>query len=472
MFEFSGFRDGHCHPLFAERESAGPNISGAKSQSEVVALIRDYLASHPNADWIDCGSYEPDLYADQPLNAATLDEASAGVPIVVHAADHHSIWVNTAALRVAGLTETVPVVSGGSIDIDAYGYPTGVLREWNAMSLIYAHQPSPNLESDLNAYSRAQERLLAAGVVAVQEAWIDRGMPEVYIEASRRGLLKLRVNLAVRISAEAWQEDLRFAKATRSAIRDVADPLLTANTVKVFVDGVFGSGTALSQSPYYDGHAAEPVWQIDELRRMALAADNAGFQLHFHAIGDQAVSIAVDTVEHLELCNGWVDRRPVIAHAELVSAADLTRIRRLGIVVCQQPIWATEGASVQQVRDLLGDSVAEQLYPIRTLLDAGIRVSFGSDWPVSDPEPLPGLYAAATRVQPSSLLPPLNASEAIPLPQALRSYSDEVAYQLGQDPMADRVILDTDLTTCSPAELLAANVVSVTIANKLVWQAN
>jgi predicted amidohydrolase YtcJ len=346
------------------------------------------------------------------------------------------------------------------------------LREWNAMSLIYAHQPSPNLESDLNAYSRAQERLLAAGVVAVQEAWIDRGMPEVYIEASRRGLLKLRVNLAVRITAEAWQEDLRFAKATRSAIRDVADPLLTANTVKVFVDGVFGSGTALSQSPYYDGHAAEPVWQIDELRRMALAADNAGFQLHFHAIGDQAVSIAVDTVEHLELCNGWVDRRPVIAHAELVSAADLTRIRRLGIVVCQQPIWATEGASVQQVRDLLGDSVAEQLYPIRTLLDAGIRVSFGSDWPVSDPEPLPGLYAAATRVQPSSLLPPLNASEAIPLPQALRSYSDEVAYQLGQDPMADRVILDTDLTTCSPAELLAANVVSVTIANKLVWQAN
>ena len=205
---------------------------------------------------------------------------------------------------------------------------------------------------------------------------------------------------------------------------------------------------------------------------MALAADNAGFQLHFHAIGDQAVSIAVDTVEHLELCKGWVDRRPVIAHAELVSAADLTRIRRLGIVVCQQPIWATEGASVQQVRDLLGDSVAEQLYPIRTLLDAGIRVSFGSDWPVSDPEPLPGLYAAATRMQPSSLLPPLNASEAIPLPQALRSYSDEVAYQLGQDPTADRVILDTDLTTCSPAELLAAKVVSVTIANKLVWQAN
>jgi predicted amidohydrolase YtcJ len=96
----------------------------------------------------------------------------------------------------------------------------------------------------------------------------------------------------------------------------------------------------------------------------------------------------------------------------------------------------------------------------------------GAALDVTDPEPLPGLYAAATRMQPGSQLPPLNASEAISLPAALRSYSDEVAYQLGQDPMADRVILDTDLTTCSPAELLAAKVVSVTIANKLVWQAN
>ena len=471
MFSFSGFRDGHCHPLFAQRESAGPNVSAANSVAQIVDLIGQYLSQNPDTEWVDCGSFEPGLAVTESLTARALDAASIKVPVVVHAADHHSIWVNSAALRVAGLLESAPIVSNGVIELDALGRPTGILREWNAMSLIYAHQPGPSLEADLEALTRAQERLLASGVVAVQEAWIDRGMPEVYLAAARQGTLKLRVNLSPRIDPADSHADLDFAKATRSLVRATANPLLTANTIKIFVDGVFASGSALTKASYCDGHHAEAIWQTSELRALALAADSAGFQLHFHAIGDEAVSRALDAIDHVLMCNGPVDRRPVIAHAELIDPDDYPRIRELGVVICQQPVWATEGQAAEQVRTLLGDRAANSLYPIRDLLDQRIHLSFGSDWPVSEPEPLPGIHTATNRRTPGSELPVLSPEQSISRSEALAAYSAGVAYQLGQENASgDRVTFDTDLANCDDETLLAAQVLEVWVNHQLVWQ--
>lgn len=470
MFSFSGFRDGHCHPLFAQRESAGPNVSSAKSVAQIVDLISQHLNQNPGTEWVDCGSFEPGLANAEELTASALDAASLSVPVVVHAADHHSIWVNSAALRVAGLLDTVPTVNNGVVEVDSEGKATGILREWNAMSLIYAHQPAPSLESDLEALNRAQERLLAAGVVAVQEAWIDRGMPEVYVAAAKQGMLKLRVNLSPRIDPADWRADLDFAKATRSLVRAADNPLLTANTVKIFVDGVFTSGTALTKSSYCDGHHAKAIWETEELHVLALAADSAGFQLHFHAIGDDAVRRALDAIDHVLMCNGPVDRRPVIAHAELIDPADYRRIREMGVVICQQPVWATEGRAVEQVRTLLGTDTAASLYPIRDLVDARIRLSFGSDWPVSDPEPLPGVYTATNRRVPGSDLPSLSPEQSISRSQALAAYSSGVAYQLGQEnEIGDKVILDTDLANCDDEALRAAKVLEVWVNHNQVW---
>lgn len=471
MYSFSGFRDGHCHPLFAQRESAGLGVSSANSVAQIVDQIASYLDQNPDIEWVDCGSFEPGLATAEELTAIALDAASEKVPVVVHAADHHSIWVNSAALRVAGLLDSVPIVTNGVVEVDSAGTATGILREWNAMSLIYAHQPAPSLESDLDALDRAQERLLTAGVVAVQEAWIDRGMPEVYVAAAKRGSLKIRVNLSPRIDPADWRADLDFAKATRSLVRAADNALLTANTVKIFVDGVFTSGTALTKASYCDGHHAEAIWETEQLYALALAADSAGFQLHFHAIGDDAVSRALDAIDHVLMCNGPVDRRPVIAHAELIDPSDYKRIREMGVVVCQQPVWATEGQAAQQVRDLLGADAATSLYPIRDLLDARIRVSFGSDWPVSEPEPLPGVYTATNRRVPESDLPSLSPEQSISRSQALAAYSTGVAYQLGQEnELGDRVVFDTDLANCDDDSLLAAQVLEVWVNHQQVWQ--
>lgn len=472
VYRFSGFRDGHCHPLFAARESAGPNLDACETIEAVLGALSGYLAINPDAAWVDAGSVDRSLSPSGQLNAAVLDTVSQTVPLVVHASDHHAIWVNSAALRVAGLERMAPVVPNAHIEVDETGKPTGMIHEWDAMNLVYAHQPKPSIEEDLVALHRAQNLLLSNGVVAVQEAWIDPGMPEVYLAAVERNELIIRVNLAPRIAPQSWRTDLEFAKATRSAVRTANSPLLTCNTVKLFIDGVFGSETALLKAPYASGDCTNhgtAIWQLEELLEFALAADSAGFQLHFHAIGDEAVSTALAAVRHVDDHNGFVDRRPVIAHAELVSESDLLKLRNLGVVVCQQPVWARPDDSYEETATVLGQERAAKLYPIATLLGAGITVSFGSDWPVSNPNPLPGIYSAETRTAPE-LQGSLSLTEAVSRKQALYAYSVASAFQMGQETLLheDWVELDTDLAACSPAELLEAAVLRVCVAGKVV----
>ena len=469
MFTFSGFRDGHCHPLFASREGQGPDVTGLESASQIAAVLGDFLKSHPETVWLDCGSYSPDLVASDDLNRATLDAASTTVPIVVHASDHHSIWVNSAALKVAGFSDSAPALEHARFATDTDGRPSGLVFEWDAMSLIYAHQPKPSLESDLEALDRAQRRLLAAGVVAVQDAWIDRDMETPYLEAARTGQLRVRVNLAPRIDAKQWRNDLNFAKGVRASTRAVGNELLTCNTVKIFIDGVIGAKTALLRADYCGGGNGQGLWQLSELLEMALVADSAGFQLHFHAIGDAAVDMALDAIEHISLCNGLVDRRPVIAHADLIDQASLPRMREFGVISCMQPAWAVPGPELNAAVKLLGNNRASRLYPLRSLLDAGVRVSFGSDWPVSPPEPVHGLWGATLRRSAPESAAQHSPEQAISRSEAIFAYSTAVAHQLGQESAQDVVTFDVDLLTCSPSEMLTATATSVTVAGRKVW---
>jgi len=464
VFTFTGFRDGHCHPLFASREGVGPSVDECQTPQQLLDVITAFLEENPGTEWLDCGSFDAEFATRHQLTRELLDTVPTGIPIVVHAADHHSIWVNSAALNVAGFDQLAPSLPHASFDVDANGRPTGIVREWDAMSLIYAHQPAPAMADDLAALERAQERLLSNGIVAVQEAWIDPGMPEVYLEAVAREQLKMRVNLAPRIDQNDWRSSLSFAKSTRSSVRASNSELLTCNTVKVFIDGVFGSETALLERPYCGGGHGSALWNEAELLEMALAADSAGFQLHFHALGDAAVSMALAAVEHLELCNGWVDRRPVIAHAELISQPDFARLRALGVVVCQQPVWA-EPADATSLVAAIGQERVDALYPIASLTAAGVSLSFGSDWPVSDPNPLSGLAAATGNRS--------NASQVISRSQALAAYSTGTAFQLGQETQifTDEVVLSADPT--DPAtDLSTIRVLNVKVAGRPVWTAS
>jgi len=465
VFSFNGFRDGHSHPLFAARESEGPVLEAGLSQDEIVSALKTWLDSNPDCRWLDCGSYSPDL-ENQGLNFSPLDSVSQVVPIVVHRMDHHAIWVNSAALAVAGVATAAPKLRHASFDVDSHGRPTGVVREWDAMSLIYAHQPKPSIESDLAALERAQQTMLSNGIVAVQDAWIDPGMEAAYLRAASDNLLKLRFNLAARIDPSNWHECLDFARGLRSDTRAVGNELLTANTVKIFIDGVFGSGTAWVSDHECPNSCANGIWDEAELLKMALVADSAGFQLHFHCVGDAAFSQALRVAEHLEVCNGWVDRRVVIAHADIISADDLNLAQRLGVIVCAQPAWAADEDCISEARASIGEDRVGELYPLRSILKNKVRLSFGSDWPVSPPNPLAAI-AGATHLHHYPY-------ESVTREQAVLAYSSGVAYQLGQNAAAcgDEVVLSDNPLTCDESALSAIRVLKVTVAGRPVWDAD
>jgi predicted amidohydrolase YtcJ len=428
QFVMPAFRDGHCHPLFAGREHVGPDVTEASSLREIADIIHVYAEANPEVPWIDGAAYDRSIEAE--FHRSELDAIVADRPVVLHGADHHTLWVNTKALELAGLLESIPMVSSGSVDVDAAGVPTGVLREWEAMQLVMKRIPPLSLEQELDALDWAQRTLLAAGVVEVQDAWIDPGMTEVYLESARRGRLKVTTNLAFRADPATWQVDFEYFEAIRDIVIELNHPSLKANAVKFFVDGVLGSSTASVVEPYVAGPAAhthgEQVWSFDELVRAASAANERGYQLHLHAIGDMAVRTALDLIEQVDPTYPGV-----IAHTELVTDSDLIRFAELNVTANFEPLWAREDGQLLTCVPQLGRDRLDTMYRMRDLAAAGARISFGSDWPVSNPTPLLGVATAVNRSLPGG-----NSwikEQALTVREALTAYTSGVSAQLSRN---------------------------------------
>jgi len=467
-FRFAGFRDAHCHPLFAGREALGPDVTHATSITEVQQILEDFAAKNPQANWIDCGSYDRNIAGPEGFLASQIDEVISHIPVVIHASDHHTIWVNTQALKVAGLLDQVPKLEVGSVDIDDLGQASGVLREWDAMNLVYVHQPALTPEQELQALDWAQRQLLSLGVVGMQDAWLDPGMERVYLDAVEQNRLLIPTNLAPRLSPDSSQKDYEFALEVRRLVGKTNSPLLTCNTVKLFADGVFGSNTAAVKEAYCNHTAkpfGEPLWTSHALNQLAIKADTDGFQLHIHAIGDAGVAMAIDAIAAAIDANPVWDRRPVIAHVELIDDTDLERMAALGITAIMQPLWARRDGLSLSCLPALGEERFERLYRGRDLLERGVRVAMGSDWPVSSPDPLLGVYTAVSR-RVDADAQPLGLDQAITAAQALQAYSTDAAWVLQQEHLLQRdwVELSADPAGCATEDLRNIRVLAASVA--------
>jgi predicted amidohydrolase YtcJ len=455
------FRDGHAHPLFAGREALGVQVSECSTIEEVVLRVAEHAAT--NADqWIIGGAYDRSLHPSP--RAEWLDAAVSDRPVVLHASDHHTIWVNTEALRRAGLTERIPDVGNGSVDADSGG-PTGVLREPGAMALVLDLIPKPTLESELAALDWAQERMLTLGIVEVQDAWVTRAEAETYLAATRGERLKLAFNLAFRIEADSWRENVEYFETVRAEIQALDNPRIRVNAAKFFADGVFGSGTAMVSEPYLDRpHHGEPVWQREELFEATRFYSQNGYQLHIHAIGDAAITLALDAIEHSG-AQGQ-DLPSVIAHAELIADSDLPRFKALNVVANMQPLWAKEDGMLLSCEPGLGRRRIDRMYRMRDLLTHGGQLAFGSDWPVSSVDPLLGIATAVTRA--ASHGESWTPDQAISLNEAVRAYTAGVTAQLGRpDPLSVGSPADFLTLDGSPAEPFSLRVKQRFIGGKL-----
>jgi predicted amidohydrolase YtcJ len=334
----------------------------------------------------------------------------------------------------------------------------------------------------IGALRTAAQYYLARGVTWVQDAWVEPADVDTYLDAAGQDALDVRFNLGLYADPRYFDSQLEHFADARRRVRDVASPLLTANTVKFFADGVIENETGALLAPYCGSLHRHGMQVWDDLARAACAVDALGFQIHIHAIGDAAVRQALDAIEYVEATNGPRDRRPVIAHAQLVDDADMDRFARLGVIPNMQPLWAQlDPLMVELTVPRLGDRSDKQ-YRMRSLDESGAPLAFGSDWPVSSGAPLDGIAVAVSRRtaegEPQGGWTP---SEIIPIERALSAYTSGVARQAfaeGQwgaitpGASADLVWLDADPRTTPPLEVPAIGVCATYLAGKPVYSAD
>jgi predicted amidohydrolase YtcJ len=469
-FLMPSFGDGHAHPLLGGLEYVGPAVRPCSSVEEIVAEVRKYAEANPEEEWIVGASYDGSLAEGGLFDARWLDEAVPDRPVALRAWDYHTMWVNSVALQRAGITPDTADPVLGEIPHRADGSVLGTLREWGAVDLVTAVMPQRSEDVRVAALGTAADYYLARGVTWVQDAWVEPGDVDTYVEAARRGALRVRFNLAQYADPRHFDSQITHFAEARRRVEELDSPFLTANTVKFFADGVVENETGALLAPYCGGlhdhsggqersESGEPVgmtvWEGDSLAQAARRVDELGLQIHIHAIGDAAVRQALDAIEYAVESNGPRDRRPVIAHVQLVDDADLERFARLGVIPCMQPLWAQMDALMTVLTiPRLGVERSDKQYRMGSLVDSGAPLALGSDWPVSSGAPLDGIAIGVSRRTPEG--DPEGGwtpEEVLTIERALGAYTAGVAQQafaettwgrLVPGASADMVWLDRD----------------------------
>jgi predicted amidohydrolase YtcJ len=479
-FLMASFGDGHAHPLQGGLEAVGPQVRPCKSIDEIVDRVRTFAAEHPDDEWIVGASYESSMAPGGLFDARWLDAAVPDRPVVLRAWDYHTVWCNTVALQRAGITADTPDPPLGEIPRREDGSVLGTLREWGAVDLVYKHVPARDPKVLIGALGTAADYYLARGVTWVQDAWVEPADVDTYLDAARQGALGVRFNLGLYADPRHFDTQLAQFADARRRVEELGSPLLTAQTVKFFADGVIENETGALLAPYCGSLHDHGMQVWDDLAAAARAVDELGFQIHIHAIGDAAARQALDAIEHVVASNGPRDRRPVIAHAQLVDDADIDRFAKLGVIANMQPLWAQlDPLMVDLTVPRLGAERTEKQYRMRSLDESGARLAFGSDWPVSSGAPLKGIAVAASRQtvegDPEGGWVP---QEILGVEQALTAYTAGVAHQAFADGQwgaiapgasADLVWLDSDPRTTPPLELPTIGVRATYLAGRPVY---
>jgi len=488
-FLMPSFGDGHAHPLYGGLEAVGPAVRSCGSVDEIVTAVRRYADAHPDEEWIVGASYDGSLAPHGLFDARWLDAAVPDRPVVLRAWDYHTLWCNSAALQRAGITADTPDPPLGEIPHREDGSVLGTLREWGATDLMMRVMPARDEQVRIAALGTAADYYAARGVTWVQDAWVEPADVETYAAAARQDALRMRFNLALYADPRHFDEQVTQFAEQRRRVEAAGNALLTAHTVKFFADGVVENETGALLAPYCSGlhsHSGDNRgmrnWEGDALAEAACRVDELGLQIHIHAIGDAAVRQALDAIDEVVRRNGPRDRRPVIAHAQLVDDADIDRFARLGVIPNMQPLWA-QLDSLMTVLTIprLGQERADRQYRIATLQRSGAALSFGSDWPVSSGAPLDGIAVAVSRRtadgEPEGGWTP---QEILPVEQALSAYTAAVAAQAFAEnrwgrmlpgAAADLVWLDRDPRRTAPLELPHVGVRATYLQGEPVYEA-
>ncbi len=463
------FQDSHVHLATGGVELGLCDLNDLQARDEVFARVKEYAAAHPGETWVVGGGWPLPVFPEANPRKEDLDRLVPDRPACLSAADGHSAWVNSAALRLAGITAATPDPPGGHIERDPRtGEPTGTLRE-SASDLVEKLIPPLGPGAYRAGLLRAQALANGFGITSIIEASASKEILDAYADLDRRGELKVRVLASIHVDPKRPpdEEAARLARL-RDAYRT---PHLKATMAKIFADGVLESHTARLLEPYLDRPGDPGPLDIEPAAfgRLASALAAAGFPLHVHAIGDGAVRETLDAVEEAIRVSGRRDLRHHIAHLELIHPADLPRFRALGVTADVQALWAYPDAYVTELTaPIIGPERSARLYPIGGLVRAGARIAGGSDWSVSSLNPLDTIQVGATRRNPGAGPGPAwLPDEVAPLEILFAAYTVNGAWLSGEEDLrglvapgrlADLIVLDRDPFTAPASEIHAIRV--------------
>jgi predicted amidohydrolase YtcJ len=476
-----GFQDSHVHLVSGGVELGQCNLNDLQTKEEIVAKIRSYAESNPQKDWIVGGGWALPVFPEANPSKEELDAVVSGRPAFLSAADGHSAWVNSRALELAGMTAKTPDPENGRIERKpGTNEPSGTLRE-AAMGVVSRLIPEPTAEEYLNGLRAGLALANRFGITSIIEASADDPILDAYAELDRSGDLPVRVLACIYVDPGKGPAQVEELVKKRERYRG---RILKATAAKIFADGVIESHTAALLEPYLDrpGDSGKPILEREELNRLAIALDKAGFQIHVHAIGDRAVRMTLDAVEAARRANGLRDGRHHIAHLELIDPADIPRFSQLGVVANFQALWAYPDTYVTQLTEpILGPERSSRLYPIGSVVRSGGLFAGGSDWSVSSLNPLDAIQVAVTRRDPLGPAGPAwLPQELVDLPTAVAAYTKNGAFLSFEEQTrgaiepgkaADLVVLNQNLFEIPPQEIHTVKVVLTILEGRVVYAA-
>ena len=477
-----GIVEGHAHLNQTGQSLRQLDLLTARDLGDIQQRLRHWAAEHPGAPRLEAFGWQHGTIPGGHPTKGMLDHAVADKPVYVQSRDYHSIWVNTAALAELGIDSATPNPPGGTVYRNfSSGEATGYIDEAAVQRYVWPKMAEIETDADRDAQIAATlASYRSHGITSTTEMGLRQADLATMVRAEAAGALTARI-VAFWVLQRETDPAANLAQVTH--VIELASkhrsPWLRVAGIKCVIDGTIGGCTAAVSKPYANGSIATPMWDVEALAPVVTAADAAGLQVAMHAIGDQAVRIAIESLEQAIRHNGVRPRRHRIEHLQVVDPQDINRLAALGVTASMQPVHS-DPAIVADWRAMLGDERIERAHPWTEMTDAGAALAFGTDSPTAPFQPMRNIFIAATRrsaFDPS--LEPNLPRYAVPLADAVRHVTAGPAWACGAEESvgqlkaglhADFVVLDRNIFDRPLEELLVTRVRQTVTGGRSVFE--
>ncbi len=491
-----GFIDSHAHVSCTTNETASLEMFHLESLEDYLDAVREFATNHPEHEVIYGGGWHNDLFPPTGPVKKDLDAVVSDRPVCLMSEDGHFDWVNSKAIEMAGISKDTVAPAGGIIEKDPLtGEPSGTFRE-TARDLIQNVLPPFTVDQIKGSIRNFMQEAASVGITTVHDPLLilpdadgqligfgaGRNNIQAYAEMARDSELTVRVRGTVLTDPTL---DADQVQAIKSVCEQQDNPLFKMTGIKVFVDGVVEGATAFLLEPYahMPDTCGEPLWDLDNLKSLFAEAARERLQIHIHAIGDAAIRMSLDALEHARSTHGTLDSRHLITHLHILDRTDIPRMAALNVIGVPQPFWFVKGDYFHNLEArYLGLERAEKEYPMKSLKDAGILLAGASDYPVQVPSPpLLGIMLGVTRCEPGETDPNeiLGPEERMTLEEMIACFTINGAHanflehetgsiEVGKN--ADMVVLENNLFEIPATEIANTKVLMTIFEGQSVYR--